>query len=1063
MVAIEQIMRDPKKQLSRGSVTLAGAALGLALVTSAQADDIEVYTAGLGQSLNPNILFVLDMSGSMKRDVNGDQTSSSGLPSRISILKTAVEQLLDQNANKINAGISVFRDRPSGILWPVSPLNEYANSVDPAIPVDDALRSKDVIMSLLNDQWVGSATATVGALAEAALYFRGGNVEVGGVDTTQTVHFKPNVWDTSTNRYDHGRYYAPNPVTYTPEDAYKTGQSSGSTGWCRDYSLGGTISGENQCAGKAIVSCVFQQAASGTNADGPYNYAASNKCITDEQDTWEGADYLSPISQSCQSNFVVLISDGQPTSKQMPDLNPLISHSANTCDNLSSSIFGSSSETSDEGNCGPELVAAMHDNDQLPGVDNSNVSTYTIGFSVSGPGQDYLKLLATKGGGEFFAANQADELTDALDSIVSEILGGSENFTELSIDVNKATVSHDNRLFFSLFSPSGSQSWKGNLKGYYLDSEGIKDVNNVLATETDANGTRFVDTAQSFWSATADGNEVADGGVAAKLATATRTLYTYTGGSLPASGVSLYRTDGANDLKTANTNLTSAMLGITGGATERAELLDWMQTAPMGDPLHTRSTTVKYPGQTVVYTMTNQGLLHAIDATLPVGPATADTGGGDELFAFMPPELLSNIARIKNKTALGAHIYGLDGGMTRWHDDDNNNGIVDGSETVMLIFGMRRGGKNYYALDVTDPDDPVYKWNILGGQAPFDKLAQSWSRMSLVTVQKGSATERVLMFGGGYDEALDGTTSRTAAEGNTIYMVDGDGALIWSASDLNMTYSMAADLTVIDSDNDHIADRVYAADLGGQVWRVDFGDVESSSGFTINRLADLGDGVAQPFFYAPSVALQKSFGESFMSVTLGSGNRTHPLDSTSQNRFFMVKDKNTDSGPPPSAAAMITDSDLYDATSNDAGSSDSTTAAAAQSDLDDADGWYIDLPAGEKSLSRVVSFEGRILATTFAPAAGGLSGNNCQVTTSVGRYYAMGASDARPVEALSSDGSSSYLSTDDRSMEISTTGIPGAPVIVFPPGGDAVQVIVDKQSVQTITQQLQHVYWFPRE
>ena len=38
--------------------------------------------------------------------------------------------------------------------------------------------------------------------------------------------------------------------------------------------------------------------------------------------------------------------------------------------------------------------------------------------------------------------------------------------------------------------------------------------------------------------------------------------------------------------------------------------------------------------------------------------------------------------------------------------------------------------------------------------------------------------------------------------------------------------AFATDLTVIDSDADGLADRIYAADLGGRVWRIDFDDVD---------------------------------------------------------------------------------------------------------------------------------------------------------------------------------------------------------------------------------------------
>ena len=1043
-----------------------GVLLSTALLVPAHADDIDVFTAGMGSAQNPNIQFVLDMSGSMGYDINGNSTGSSGLPSRASILRTAVQQLLDQNASRINAGMNVFRDRASGILWPMSDPNAYGHSIDPDIPELDNLRSKDILMNILNDQWVGSSTATVSGLTEAALYYRGETVSIGGSNTSESLHFKPNTWDTASNVYDHGRYYAANPASYTPVTAFNVGTPSGSLRYCWDYSVQGTIpSGDNQCASYTLVgSCIDYAATSGISTDGPWTSPARSRCYYNDPDSWDGAEYTSPITQSCQSNFIVLISDGDPTVGVHAGIEPIIGTSISNCENLNLSIFSPTTDTSTQGNCGPELVSTLYQNDQIPGIPDSNVTTYTIGFGVTGPGQDYLQRLANDGGGQFFSANQADALTQALDAVISDILGTTENFTELSIDVNKGTFSNDNRVFFSLFTPSGSQSWKGNLKGYFVDHQGIKDTNNVLATETDAAGTRFVETAQSFWSSTADGNDVSEGGASAKLATISRTIYSYTGGAVPALGANLNTPSGTHLLAASNANVTEAMLGVT-TATERSELIDWLHAAPMGAPLHTRSNTINYPGKTVVYTMTNQGLLHAIDATHPSNPASPDHTGGEELFAFIPPELLTNLTDIKTNTSFGNHIYGLDGGMTRWHDDDNNNGIVDGFETVMLVIGMRRGGNNYYALDVTDPTNPVYKWAIHGGVAPFEKLAQSWSRMALVKVLNSGSAERVLVFGGGYDAAvLDGTTTRTAANGNSIFMVDRDGDLLWSASDVNMDFSIPADISVVDSDNNGYADRMYAADLGGQLWRVDFNDIQS--GFVLHQLADLGGSSFQPFFYAPSISLSDRTASNYLSIALGSGNRTDPLDETSQNKLYMIKDKNVDAITVSTSVAIITEADLYDASNNDVGSSDATTAAAAATANDDASGWYIDLAQGEKSLSRLLTFEQNILATTFTPDSSAIAANSCTATTSIGQYYAVKSKDATPVDRLADpDGTNTdyVLTKDDRHRQISNFGIPSPPVVVFPPGADAVQIIVDKQSVQTIEQELQQVYWIPRK
>nr|MBX2823820.1 hypothetical protein [Gammaproteobacteria bacterium] len=920
--------------------------LALAIGSSATADDLSVYTTGIHAAARPNILFVLDYSGSMNDDVNGDE--DTGLPSKEAILELAVNNLLAQNADKFNAGISLFSRTSSGIKWPVSDLQANANTIDPNIPASAGLTSADVISSIMANESADGWTATVSALTEAALYFRGSTVSNGGVNPLDIDKFRPQTWDTAGNSYTGGSWNAANPVTYTPSNAFQYGGAPNTLGYCNDHS---DAEGTDHCRKLDEGSCTLM--GSGTDFD------SYKQCSYNQDDAWAGATYNSPITQDCQENFIVLISDGNPTARwDYPAMTDLLGFESSACEDLSDSIFPGSDYAA-TGNCGPEIAWELANNDQVATIQDSKVRTFTIGFGIGSKGANYLDKVAQAGDATYYQADNAAQLVQSLNDAIDDILGGSESFAELSIDVNKANFANDNRVFFPLFSPSRLRSWEGNLKGYFIDSDGIKDVNNVLATETDAEGTRFKETAQSFWSVDAagnaleDGNDVNLGGASGKLASTSRNLYTFTGTNIPTLGEKLNHANGSNLLEVGNNNVTEAMLGAN-NPTERAELINWLHSAPMGAPLHSKSTTLRYVNKTVVYVMTNQGLLHAIDATSPTNPTANDSTGGEELFAFMPPELLTNLPALRTPAVPGPHIYGLDGGLMRWHDDTNNNGIVDGSETVQLSCGMRRGGNHYYSLDVTDPADPKYMWKITGGQGNFTNLAQTWSRPSLITVKNGTAKERVLVFGGGYDAAtMDVASSRQAASGNAVYMVDREGNHIWTASHADMDYSIPSNINVINTDNDEYADRMYFGDLGGQVWRVDFDDISSATDFSVHKLADLGSNSFQPFFYEPSVALGGSGGSRYISIALGAGHRANPMDATSQNRLFMIKDRHIDTALPAGFTTIQT-SNLHNASADNINSSDAATKAAARTELNDGDGWYIQLAGGEKSLSSPV-------------------------------------------------------------------------------------------------------------
>ncbi len=659
-----------------------------------------------------------------------------------------------------------------------------------------------------------------------------------------------------------------------------------------------------------------------------------------------------------------------------------------------------------------------------------------------------------------FTEDDTTQIIDLLDKVIQEsyipLKIESESFSELAVDISRSSSwSSDNRTYLSLFKPSTNRAWIGNLKGYFLGKTGLEDTNGLSATVDTPDGPIFADNAQSFWSATPDGNVTKDGGAAEQL-TGGRKLVTNVGSSqvLTASD---------NALLSSNTKITNTDLGA-GSDAERIKAIDWLQTASMGDPLHTKLVLVRYATKTVVYSMTNQGLLHAIDATTPT--IKGNHTGGEELWAFMPKELLKNLPLLSASPTPGSHIYGLDGGMTRWHDDTNHDGIVNGTEDAVLIFGMRRGGRSYYALDISSPDSPRFKWQITGGvTAGFEELQQTWSRAALTSLRYGSK-KTVLIFGGGYDLSDDTNTARTPGSGNRVYIVDADkGTLLWSVgagsanhSAGDMNYAIPSDIAVIDTNGNGFTDRLYFGDMGGQVWRVIFKEnVDSNNNPTVNftssptvtRVGDFGNTTRLQFFYPPAVALLYARGETNLTISIGSGNRAHPTDTSVQNWMLMIRE----SFETPSTSTLSL-SDLYDATNNLV--SQGSDTGSERDKLESADGWKLKLNAGEKSLSTPHIFENKLRFTSFQSGTLDTSAS-CAVTQSTSRYYVMNLRDATPASDKLVD--ESELTKEDRSTVVSTMGIPSSPVLTFPPEGSTVDVYVENKLVGSISQNVHQMLW----
>lgn len=565
------------------------------------------------------------------------------------------------------------------------------------------------------------------------------------------------------------------------------------------------------------------------------------------------------------------------------------------------------------------------------------------------------------------------------------------------------------RIYLGFFKPMNDEPWYGNLKKFGLgygtqitafDSSG----NEVLAT--DADGYFLTDgsgnpTIHSYWGTDLDGGQVDAGGVGAllKARAAARNIYTRTGtnddlnASVNAFNINA---DGEANVSPVLLGLVASEDDITDEVEEEAvKLTNFIRgldayadfsddtTAKrywlMGDVMHSKPVVLNYTryaftadneadedlNKSYIFVGANDGMLHAFkDST------------GEEAWAFIPPDLLPNLQYlhqtdyhyyfVDNSPVIYVYDADDDGSITSLptsHPDYDTTDTSDNNDKAVLLFGLRRGGGtnkitqpledddpppsrgSYYALDVSDPENPQFMWQINSesdpdgdGSFPFGELGETWSVPRLTKMKIGTSSKIVAIFGAGYDTNEDlrygntqtfpdgtdettdtsllnpgagdalsnGTSAPYSARGRGIFIVEvatltngvtpnftNSGDLLWSytyADDSDMTYSLPSDPLAIDLDSDYFTDVIYIGDAGGQMWRFDVSG-SSISEWTGTRIfianQDDSSDVGRKIFYKATATISGL--DTFLYF--GAGDREHPLNTAVTDRFYVVRDR----------------------------------------------------------------------------------------------------------------------------------------------------------------------------
>jgi type IV pilus assembly protein PilY1 len=644
----------------------------------------------------------------------------------------------------------------------------------------------------------------------------------------------------------------------------------------------------------------------------------------------DGSSYTSPIQYSCQPNFIIMMTDG-----------------------LQNGAVDVQTEAIDR--------YVQDHSTSLTGL--QNVIVHTVGFAIDASekaaANGVLQTTANNGGGSFFYADDSAQLEQALQNAISQILAATFSFATPVVPTTG--TSGVARAYLASFQSNPTRPfWRGYLKAYNRDANGLIQV--------DANNVPLV--SALAW----------DGGQ--QLSTkspSSRTLYTVISGT-------------RNDFTTTNSNITSAMVNAS-STTEKDKIINFTRGTDtydedadsntsedrqwkLGDIFHSTPVLVRPPfaastdssyntfkttnasRTTVLLAGANDGILHAFQES-----------DGAELWGFIPPDQLADL---KDLTAISAqHDFLVDGSPIA---ADVKIGATPVWKT-MVLFGQRRGGKNYYALDVTDTTSPQYLWSFTDSN-----MGETWSEPAIGRIKISDGTTKYVAFvGGGYD------TPSNNNSGKAIFVIDlADGAKLWeyynpgSVSDDRqyMNFSLAASPRAVDLNNDGYVDRVYIGDVGGQLWKFDVSTPATIAGGVITNWDPAQKG-KRFFVAAPSQANPATAGEYYPAqaiytppalaldaaknlwVYFGTGDRNHPNNSGA-NRFYGIKDTTEVNGSAVmTQGSYFQESSLTDMTSG--------TGTITQ-------GYYIALSANEKVLSSADAFTSVVFFTTFTPTTATVCG-----------------------------------------------------------------------------------------
>jgi type IV pilus assembly protein PilY1 len=734
----------------------------------------------------------------------------------------------------------------------------------------------------------------------------------------------------------------------------------------------------------------------------------------------DNTSYTSPIEYRCQHNFSVVITDGLPTRDttfasndpddplgKLPDWDGLAPATTMAMHPNFPQYSDGFNPDGNEGNEGyslylDDIAKFGFDTDfKTGGNDNAggsyqdpnfplqNMETFTIGFAQS---NQMLEDAAEYGNGEYVIANNATDLAKALKNAIDNAKYKGQA-AAAAVATNSTRLDTNTTIYQARFD---SRNWTGDLVAFSIN-QATGEVNltpdwsaqNLLPPSGSATVTAASRNIYSYDTANSTGIEFrwpADYTAPAAGSDLNSAMVQALLGNAPyAWNTGVAAEQAAN--QTYGSELVDYLRGDTGSSgsynsafrSRKSVLGDIVNSNPAfvadrdfgfrllagsegTDYLAYRSSTAYKNRPGVLYVGANDGMLHAFNAKT-----------GSEMFAYVPSTVFPNLDALADSTY--THQYYVNGSPRI------SDAYLGASWKTILVGAPGGGGRSVFALDITSPsgfDESKVMWEFTS-----DDDADLGYVLGQPTIARMNDGSWVALVANGVNSANHSAMLLiiNLTDGTLLQKIDTE---VGSSVLHNGLFSPVP----VDIDGNKTTDVIYAGDLQGNLWKFDVSATNSGSWKVAYKASAGGSPQPAPLFTAldaagtpqaitmrPAVGLNPEGG---VMVYFGTGKFFEVGDNIVPvnppvNSFYGIRDEGAVVSGRGVLQAQTIDEELYDVSF---GSNVFDVRVVSDNAVEyvNQKGWYLDLVSpvngaeGERVVVDPLLRNGRMIFSTLIPA-----------------------------------------------------------------------------------------------